>query len=173
MNKKAGFTLVEMLITVAIIAILTSIAVPNFVRWRRDAQLRASADELLSTVQTAKIRAIKERAPVTVIITTGTNSYIAFIDDGAAGTGVPNDEVRNGNEQIIARGQMPGTVNVYSAIYAPGGVPRFTFGINGIPNRFGDVRIRNNPSTRFRMINLSATGFSKVRRSTDGINWQG
>ena len=172
MNKKSGFTVIELLITVAIIAILTSVAVPNFVRWRRDAQLRGAADELLSTVQTAKIRAIKERAPVTVSISTGGDSYEAFVDDGA-GAGIPGDEVRNGAEQVIMRGRMPTTVDVYSAVYAPGGVSRFTFGMNGIPNRFGDVRIRNNPSTRFRMINLSATGFSKIRSSTDGINWAG
>jgi len=41
MNMKKGFTLVEIMIVVAIIAILASIAIPNFIAYRKTAQMNA------------------------------------------------------------------------------------------------------------------------------------
>ena len=45
MNKK-GFTLVEIMIVVAIIGILAAIAIPNFVRYRKTAQANACIGNL-------------------------------------------------------------------------------------------------------------------------------
>jgi len=38
MNMKKGFTLIEIMIVVAIIAILAAIAIPNFIKYRESAQ---------------------------------------------------------------------------------------------------------------------------------------
>ena len=47
LNKaKAGFTLVEIMIVVAIIALLATIAVPNFLRSRKRAQATAILEEM-------------------------------------------------------------------------------------------------------------------------------
>lgn len=45
MNKK-GFTLIEIMIVVAIIGILAAIAIPNFVRYRKTAQMNACIGNL-------------------------------------------------------------------------------------------------------------------------------
>ena len=54
MNKREGFTLIELMIVVAIIGILAAIAIPNFIKF----QLRAKAGE--SKVNLAGIRTAEE-----------------------------------------------------------------------------------------------------------------
>lgn len=45
-NNKAGFTLVEIMIVVAIIGLLAAIAIPNFVKARTTAQMNACLNNL-------------------------------------------------------------------------------------------------------------------------------
>jgi len=53
MKLKKGFTLVEIMIVVAIIAILAAVAIPNFIKYRRNAQA-ASCITNLKQIQSAK-----------------------------------------------------------------------------------------------------------------------
>ena len=76
MNKmKKGFTLVEIMIVVAIIAILAAVAIPNFVRYRKTAQKNAciaNLKQIQAAVEQCKL-AGKEVSTANVI---GQDKYI-------------------------------------------------------------------------------------------------
>ena len=65
--NKAGFTIYELMIVVAIIAILSAIAVPNMVGWRERAKLRGDFENLRGDLQWAKFRAIRDHVEVAVV----------------------------------------------------------------------------------------------------------
>jgi prepilin-type N-terminal cleavage/methylation domain-containing protein len=46
MNRRQGFTLVEIMIVVAIIGLLAAIAIPSFVKARQDSQTKACVNNL-------------------------------------------------------------------------------------------------------------------------------
>lgn len=56
-----GFTLVELMITLALLAIVAIIAVPNFVQFIRNNQVQAKADELKTILQYARGQAVMTR----------------------------------------------------------------------------------------------------------------
>lgn len=63
---QAGFTIVEILITVAVVGILIMMAVPTFGEWLQSQQLRAAAEASLNGLQVARSEAIRRNLPVQI-----------------------------------------------------------------------------------------------------------
>lgn len=57
-NCQAGFTLIEALVVVAILGVMTLIALPQFTDWRKKAQFREAARDIASTLRDARSKAI-------------------------------------------------------------------------------------------------------------------
>jgi type IV fimbrial biogenesis protein FimT len=61
MRKDNGFTLVEMMVVIAIMAIVSAIAVPNFYSYAAGMKLRSASRDLYSTLQSTRMKAIREK----------------------------------------------------------------------------------------------------------------
>jgi len=59
MQKRSGFTLIQLTIVISLLAILTAVGVPNFLSWLPKHRLKHAARDLYSNLQLAKMTAIK------------------------------------------------------------------------------------------------------------------
>ena len=66
MRQSQGFTLIELMITLAVLAVIIGIATPSFTATIRENQLTAISHELHAGLQFARSEAIKRRQTVTV-----------------------------------------------------------------------------------------------------------
>jgi type IV fimbrial biogenesis protein FimT len=63
-----GFTLIEVMIAVAIVGILAMVAVPNFIQWNARYQLKQATTELAGSLNLARMAAMNRNLAVTVTL---------------------------------------------------------------------------------------------------------
>jgi len=103
-ERQTGFTLIELMITIVLVAILLGIGIPSFAEFIRNSRITSKANDLLTAMHLARTESIKRRAPVTVCGTTNaqaatpacdTNSFdewITFVDDDGNPTAASGNE---------------------------------------------------------------------------------
>jgi len=82
MKNNKGFTLVEMMVVIGIVAIMALIAVPNIISWRPKVALSGAARILKADLGLAKSRAIRDNANVTVTFDTANEEYRIVDNNG-------------------------------------------------------------------------------------------
>lgn len=65
-EKAAGFTLIELMVAIAVMAILLFIALPNFNIWLQNTQIRTAGEAILNGMQLARAEAIRRNVNVQV-----------------------------------------------------------------------------------------------------------
>ena len=81
-HRSAGFTLIELIVTIAIAAVLAALAAPSFIQYQRNSELTSLTNSLLAAVNAAKGEAMKTGRNAFVIPRgSGWNSgWIVYVD---------------------------------------------------------------------------------------------
>lgn len=109
MKNSNGFSLLETIIIVAVIAILSSFAVPSLIGQRIDGKLRDAVSTIRGDFEKARSRAIRENAFVAVIL--AADNYSIFIDNGVGG-GTAENWVRDGDERLLCSRSLPEGIQI-------------------------------------------------------------
>lgn len=81
-KQRAGFTLVEVIIVMALITILASVAFPMILDWLPNMRLKSAARDLYANMQETKIQAIKQNQEWAIVFDPGSNNYHICSDPG-------------------------------------------------------------------------------------------
>ena len=148
MKKDTGFTLTELMITLAIVGILLVVGVPSLKTFMQGNQLIATTNELLSALHVARSEAIKLNTRVSICESsdgetcskTGSwkNGWIVFVDGNVVNPGdLPGDLVNTGKP--CSKPDTDCLLRIHGAIsdkllsVSAANVSSFTFTSRGLP----------------------------------------
>jgi len=150
MQKTSGFTLMELMITIAIVAILSAIVVPNMIGWMPKFRLGSESRDMLSNILKTRQQAIKDNTIYSILFDVGAERYTIWNDDGegtpdaAPADGIPdgrNDGIFDATERLLLQKSLPGGINIISTSL-PGNL--VVFDTQGLASSAGVINIRNN-----------------------------
>lgn len=142
MKEDAGFTVVELLVVIGIVAVLAAVTIPGFLAFIPNYRLTGAAQELHGDIQMAKLRAIKNGVVVSISINTATDSYRMFYDDGA-GANFGNGTWEQAEEESIKTAAMPTGVDIVGTTFTNDAI---LFNSRGLPHNMAaisQVNLRN------------------------------
>lgn len=132
----AGFTLLECLVVVAIVGIITSLALPSYAQFLDREKINALSDEFAKTVTVARSAAIKTGVPVVLCASSNGDActadwsagWMAFVDND-------RDGVAHEDENVLARrANNSNSVQVNVNDLSGDGVNAVRFNYRGAPN---------------------------------------
>ncbi|MBI4809048.1 MAG: GspH/FimT family pseudopilin [Nitrosomonadales bacterium] len=138
---QGGFTLIELMIGIVILAILVSLSMPSFQVWLQNSQIRNAAESISNGLQRARSEAVTRNIDVEFVLS-GNSSWVVKV------AGLADD--------IESRSNTEGSRNV-SVTITPNGLDTITY------NGFGGVKTLNlDSSMPFTQIDVDSSVLSSA-----------
>lgn len=158
LGEKNGFSLVELLVAITVIAILGTIAAPEFLNFVRDNRLTTTTNELISDMLLARNEAIKRNTPVVICKTADAIAANPVCDGTAANAWTSGWIVFVDTNDLGTRDSPGGTLETLIRVH---GTLQTTMTLTPRAPDVGDSDIRNNISFRpsGRLLNFTGGTF--------------
>lgn len=160
----AGVSLVELMVTLAVLAIISGIAAQSFINLIRGNRLASSANELVATMQAARVAAVSNRTTVSVCPSTNGSTCSAAIGRRwialmAKGNAVLRETTLHSDITVNASANLAAGNNTF--VFAPSGFSR----VGG--NASGSIGLCSPSMTGSNDIDVSASvgRISTIRRA--------
>lgn len=159
MTAQAGFTLLELLTVMAIVAILAAVGIPSLLDMVRSAQLRSSSSQLYDAIILARSEAVKRNAQVDV--QPGTTCVSPASSNSA-------DWITGWSVQVAPCGailqQFPATQNITITATPAAGISYLPTGrITSTSANSFDMKSTKSATIPERCIAISASGQPSIR----------
>lgn len=132
-SASRGFTLTELMIAIAVLAILLGLALPSFKTWLQNSQIRNAAEAIQNGLQRARSEAVARNANVEFVLGAD-SSWVVRLAGGA---------------DIEARSAGEGSKNVTRTV-VPAGATTVTF------NNFGGLGANSDASATLAQVELDS-----------------
>lgn len=154
LSKERGFTLIELVIVVAVLLVVAGMAVPNFMAAMRSARIKGAVSAFAGLLQTERIRSVDSDTFYSAYILAG-NPAKGFVDVAGLGATTidPRDPQIQINSEVVQKtaGTAPNTGSL-QALFLPANatvalydgsvaVNPITFGPRGLPCYAGGAQV--------------------------------
>jgi prepilin-type N-terminal cleavage/methylation domain-containing protein len=143
---RGGFTLVEMMIAIAIVGIVVTIAVSNFQGMMEKYRVEDETKQMFADLMVARGRAMQRNRVFFIQISA--NGYKTFEDTNPAPDG--NNNLESSDTQVAG-------VTVKHTITPTGGLSDFRLNRNGIASVTGSIRFSSTTKPDYDCITVNAT----------------